>query len=76
MKTPKIYSNFRLREIVEEFIHSERDRAVLLRKYCDKRTIGQLAEEFDLSETGVKNIIYRNSFLIFSLMEKEKPKGG
>ena len=44
METPNRYSNFRLREIVEEFIHSERDRRILIRKYCDKRTINQLAE--------------------------------
>ena len=44
----KPWSNYRLREIVEEFVHSERDRAILLRKYCDSRTIEQLAEEFQL----------------------------
>ena len=74
MKTPKIYSNFRLREIVEEFIYSERDRAVLIEKYCNRKTISQMAELFQLSETSIKNIIYRNSFLIFDIMEKEKPK--
>lgn len=71
---PKQYSNIRLREIVEEYIHSERDRPVLIRKYCDKRTIKQLADEFYLSETTIKTIIYNNSFLIFSIMAKDKPK--
>ena len=48
MLTPKRWSNFRFREIVEEYVHSERNRQILIRKYCDKRTIGQLAEEFEL----------------------------
>ena len=74
MNTPKIYSNFRLREIIEEFIHSERDRAVLIEKYCNKKTISQMAELFDLSETTIKNIIYKNSFLIFDIMEHGNPK--
>ena len=54
MDTPKFYSNFRLREIVEEYIHSERDRQVLIEKYCNKKTIGQLAGQFYLSETSIK----------------------
>ena len=74
METPRQYSNFRLREIVEEFVHSERDRKILIRKYCDKRTIGQLAAEFDVSETTIKNVLYGHSFMIFDMLEKEKPK--
>ena len=72
MNPPKRYSNSRLREIVEEYVHSERDRAVLIEKYCNSKTIMQMAELFQLSETTVKNIIYRHSFLIFSIMEEEE----
>lgn len=74
MKAPAKYSNFRFREIVDEFVHSERDRKILVRKYCDKRTIGQLAEEFQLSETRIKSILYSEGMTVFSIMEKEKPK--
>lgn len=74
MLTPKRWSNFRFREIVEEYVHSERNRQILIRKYCDKRTIGQLAEEFELSETGIKNIIYKEGLTVFSIMAEEKPK--
>ena len=68
------YSNSRLREIVEDYIHSERDRAVLLRKYCDKRTIEQLAEEFELSVSQIKRIIYKHTMTIFGIMEKDERK--
>lgn len=71
MEKPKHYSNFLLREIVEEFVHSERDRAILIQKYCNKRTFKQLADEFDVSLTTVKNVIYGNSFMIFSIMEEK-----
>lgn len=76
MLTPKRWSNFRFREIVEEFVHSERDRRILIRKYCDKRTISQVAEEFGLYETGIKNIIYKQGLTVFSIMAEEKPKDG
>ena len=74
MKVPKLYSNSRLTEIVNDYIHSERDRAVLLRKFCDNRTIEQLAEEFELSDSQIKRIIYRDSMTIFSIMARDELK--
>jgi len=76
MDIPKFYSNFRLREIVEEYIHSERDRQVLIEKYCNKKTIKQLADMFYLSETSIKNIIYNGAMIIFTIMAKDEPKDG
>ena len=71
METPNRYSNFRLREIVEEFIHSERDRRILIRKYCDKRTIDQLAEEFQMYTSQIKRIITRDGDTVFRIMAEE-----
>lgn len=70
----EIWSNSRLREIVEDYVHSERDRAVLLRKYCDNRTIDQLAEEFQLSDSQIKRIIYKHNLIIFKIMERDEQK--
>ena len=70
----KLWSNYRLREIVEEYIHCERDRKILIRKYCDKRTIRQLADEFDLSETRIKTIISDGAEIIFLIMGKDEQK--
>ena len=72
MQTP--WSNSRLREIIEDYVHSERDRAVLLRKHNDHRTIEQLAEEFDLSVSTIKRIIYKHTMTIFGIMEKDDRK--
>ena len=76
MDIPKYYSNFRCREIIEEFIHSERDRQILIEKYCNKKTIGQLANQFYLSETSIKNIIDKGAEIIFTIMAKDEQKSG
>ena len=70
MQKPDRWSNFRFREIVEEYVHSERNRKILIRKYCDNRTIGQLAEEFELSVSQVKRIIYKGAEIVFRMMER------
>ena len=76
MEIPRFYSNSRLREIVEEYIHSERDRQILIEKYCNKKTIGQLAGQFYLSETRIKTIISDGAAIIFTIMAKDEQKHG
>ena len=68
----KPWSNSRLREIVNDYVHHERDRAILIRKHCDHRTIEQLAEEFELSDSQIKRIIYKHTMTIFGIMEKDQ----
>ena len=53
------YTNSQIRELISEYIHSERDRAVLNRRLVDGLTFERLAEEFDMSVIQVKNIVYR-----------------
>ena len=59
------YINSRLREIVGEYVHSQRDRQLFLRRYQDDITLEQLAEEFDLSVTQVKRIIKKHYYTVF-----------
>ena len=68
MQLPRRYSNYLLSDIIDEFVHSERDRAILKRKYCDKKTINELAEEFNVSETTIKNAMYRWDDIIFPIL--------
>ena len=63
------YSNRRLLEICEDYIHSERDRKVFYRKFGDGLTIERLAEEFDLSVSQVKRIIKKHYFEVFRHMD-------
>lgn len=60
------YTNSQVRRIIEDFIHSERDRRLLARRLIDGITIERLAEEFELSPRQVKNILRKDEEIIFS----------
>ena len=50
--------------LILEWIHSERDRAIVKRKLLDGLTFERLAEEFELSTQQVKRIVYRSEAII------------
>lgn len=54
------YSNSQIAVIIDEWIHSERDRAIMKRRLIDGITQERLAEEFDMSVRQIKRIIYKN----------------
>ena len=60
------YSNSQIRRIIEDFIHSERDRKILIRRLIDGITFEKLAEEQEMSVRQIKNIVYRDEKIIFS----------
>ena len=59
------YSNSHLREIVGEYVHDERARRILLRKYQDNITLERIAEEEDISVSQVKRIIKKHYISVF-----------
>lgn len=59
------YTNSRIRELIGEHIHSERDREILCRRLIDGITIEKLAEEFDLSPRQTRTIIHKNEEILF-----------
>ena len=59
------YSNSQIREIIGEYIHSERDRRIMERRLVDGIVFERLAEEFDLSVRRVKTIVYECQVEIF-----------
>ena len=50
----------RIEYLIDEWIHDQRDRAVVSRRLLDGIIFEKLAEEFDLSVTQVKTICYRS----------------
>jgi len=60
------YSNSQIREVIAEYIHSERDRKILERRLIDGITFERLAEEFDLSVRQTKKIIYKGQEKVFA----------
>jgi len=55
----KDYTNSQICALIDEHIHSERDRAILKRRLIDGICYEPLAEEFDISVRHCKRIIYK-----------------
>lgn len=59
------YTNSQIRDLIAEYIHSERDRAMLCRRLIDGITFERLAEEFDLSPRQARTIIRKSEMILF-----------
>lgn len=53
-------TNSELNAMINERIHSKRDRNIMRRKMIDGITYEALAEEFGMSASGVKYVVRRN----------------
>lgn len=63
------YTNSQIAAIIDEYIHSERDRKILKRRFIDGICYDPLAEEFDLSVRQVKNIVYKSEKLLIKYIK-------
>ena len=61
----KEYSNSQIAYLIDEWIHSERDRNILKLRYIDGLTFEKIAETSDMSVRQVKRIIYKNEMTLF-----------
>lgn len=64
------YTNNQIREAIEQTIHSERDRRILLRRYIDGICFEPLAEEVDMSVRQVKRIVLKHQGTVFDYVQK------
>ncbi len=55
--------------LIDEWVFNERDRRILKRRLLDGICYEPLAEEFDLSVTQVKNIVYKSQKRLFSKLK-------
>lgn len=55
----KDYTNSQINSLIDEHVHSERDRAILRRRLIDGVCYEPLSEEFGMSVRQIKNIVYR-----------------
>lgn len=60
------YTNTQIRELIAEWIHSERDRRILERRLIDGITFEKLAEEFDMSPRQIVNVVKKNENFLFT----------
>lgn len=63
------YTNSQMRLLIDEHIHSERDRDILKRRMIDGICYEPLAEEFDMSVMQIKRIIYREQGKLFDYLK-------
>ena len=61
----KEYTNSEIGKLIDEYIHSERDRRILRLRLIDGFTYEQIAELVDMSVRQVKNIVYRAQERLF-----------
>lgn len=55
----KDYTNSQIAALIDEHIHSERDRRIMKRRFIDGICYEPLAEEFQMSDRQIKRIIYK-----------------
>ena len=60
------YTTSEVMALIREHVHNERNREILKRRLIDGRTYEQLAEEFDLSTSQVKRIVYKAEKVVFA----------
>lgn len=54
-----VYTNSQMLALIEEHIHNERDRNIMRRRLIDGICYEPLAEEFDMSDRQIKDIVAR-----------------
>lgn len=59
------YTNSQIANLIDEYIHNERNRALLKRRLIDGICFEPLAEEFDISVRQCKNIVYKTQEIVF-----------
>ena len=67
------YTNSQIAAIIDDYIHSERDRSLLKSRLIDGLTFEKLAEKHDLSVRQVKRLIYKKQEIVFKHLEKDNP---
>lgn len=65
MKPPRKYYNDEIEYIIDQVIHSSRNRVILKRKLIDGISFEKIAEEVDLSTKQVKNIVRKSEEDVF-----------
>ena len=64
------YTNSQMCGLIDEHIHSERNRNILKRRLIDGVCYEPLAEEFDMSTVQIKRIVKRDQERLFRCLPK------
>jgi len=58
-------TNSHIKAVIDEYIHSERDRNILTDRFCNGYTFEKIAERHDMSTVQIKRIVYKNEMTLF-----------
>ena len=72
-KKPELFSNYRFRELVDEFVQGEINRQILLLFYVEDRTQEEIEVMLPVSVSIIKRVCKRYGIPIFRMMEKNDP---
>lgn len=61
------YANSQMIRLIDEYIHSARDRAILKDRFVDGLTYAELEDKHHLSERQIKRIVKRADALLLKL---------
>ena len=59
------YANSCIAHVIDEYIHSERDRSIIKRRLIDGISIERLAEEFDRTPRAMQTRVAKLQTIVF-----------
>lgn len=68
-KKPELFSNYRFRELVDEFVQGELNRQILILFYVEDMTQEEIEEQLHTSVSTVKRVCKKYGMNIFRIMD-------
>lgn len=59
------YTNSQISALIDEYIHSQRDRDILKSRLIDGKTYDELSAMYNLSQRHIKTIVYKKQQSLF-----------
>ena len=59
------YSNSEIEHVIDEYIHSKRDRDILKSRFIDGLTFDEISEKYHISTRHAKTIVYKEQEKVF-----------
>ena len=69
---PEIFSSYRVRDLVEEYVQGELNQQILIGFYVQDMTQEELAEKLNVSVSKIKRECKRYGIHIFRMLEKDE----
>lgn len=70
---PNLFSNYRFRDLVDEYVQGEMNKQILLMFYVDDLTQEEIVECLHTSISTVKRVCKRYGIPIFRMMNRNDP---